>query len=71
MWEYVDQDGVTQQMDYDDAEQEVKIEEAVLTRNKPHYRYNGRTGEITLVDAVESSSTGDLTADLIADSFGL
>ena len=55
----------------DDAEQEVKIEEAVLTRNKPHYRYNGRTGEITLVHAEESSTTGDLTADLIADSFGL
>ena len=69
---YVDQDGVTQQMDYvDDAEQEVNVEEAVCTRTKPHYRYNGRTGEITLVDAVESSTTGDLTADLIADSFGL
>ncbi len=69
---YVDQDGVTQVIDYDDdAEEEVKIEEAVLTRNKPHYRYNGVTGEITLVDAVQSSNTGDVDVDIIAEAFGL
>ena len=64
VWEYVDQDGVTQQMHYeqDDVDD---------IRTKPHYRYNGRTGEITLVDAEQSSITGDLTADMIAESFGL
>ena len=62
--EYVDQDGVTQQMHYEqDCVHDI--------RTKPHYKYNGRTGEITLVDAVESSITGDPTADLIAESFGL
>ncbi len=72
VWEYVDQDGVTQQMNYDDdAEEEVKIEEAVLTRNKPHYRYNGRTGEITLVDADDDRKSGDVEVDIIAEAFGL
>ena len=66
--EFVDGDGVTQAIVY--AEEEIP-EDTVCTRTKPHYRYNGRTGEITLVDAVQSSTTGDSTADLIADSFGL
>ena len=66
--EFVDRDGVTQAIVYADEE---LAEDTVCTRTKPHYRYNGATGEITLVDAVESSTTGDLTADLIADSFGL
>ena len=69
---YVDQDGVTQVMDYDDdAEKQVEIEEAVLTRNKPHYRYNGKTGEITLVDADDDRITGDADVDIIAEAFGL
>ena len=69
--EFVDGDGVTQAIVYEmDAEEDI-TQDTVCTRNKPHYRYNGRTGEITLVDAVESSTTGDLTADLIAESFGL
>ena len=66
--EFVDGDGVTQAIVY--AEEDI-TQDTVCTRTKPHYRYNGKTGEITLVDAVESSTTGDLTADLIADSFGL
>ena len=69
---YVDQDGVTQVMDYDDdAEKQVEIEEAVLTRNKPHYRYNGKTGEITLVEADDDRTTGDVETDIIAEAFGL
>ena len=69
---YVDQDGVTQVMDYDDdAEKQVEIEEAVLTRNKPHYRYNGKTGEITLVDADDDRKSGDVDVDIIAEAFGL
>ena len=69
--EFVDVDGVTQAIVYEmDAEEDI-TQDTVCTRTKPHYRYNGATGEITLVDAVESSTTGDLTADLIAESFGL
>ena len=69
---YVDQDGVTQVMDYDDdAEKQVEIGEAVLTRHKPHYRYNGKTGEITLVEADDDRTTGDVETDIIAEAFGL
>ena len=69
---YVDQDGVTQVIDYDDdAVKQVEIEEAVLTRNKPHYRYNGKTGEITLVEADDDGKSGNADVDIIAEAFGL
>ena len=72
VWEYVDQDGVTQVIDYvDDAEEEVIEQCTAAPRTKPHYRYNGVTGEITLVDAVQSSNTGDVGVDIIAEAFGL
>ena len=72
VWEYVDQDGVTQVIDYvDDAEEEVIEQCTAASRHKPHYRYNSVTGEITQVDAVQSSNTGDVDVDIIAEAFGL
>ena len=70
--EYVDRDGVTQVIDYDDHVEEEVIEQCTAApRTKPHYRYNGATGEITQVDAVQSSTTGDADVDIIAEAFGL
>jgi len=72
VWEYVDQDGVTQVIDYvDDAEEEVIEQCTAAPRHKPHYRYNGATGEITLVDQDDDRTTGDVEADIIAEAFGL
>ena len=72
VWEYVDQDGVTQVIDYvDDAEEEVIEQCTAASRHKPHYRYNGKTGEITLVDQDDDRTTGDVEADIIAEAFGL
>ena len=72
LYEYTDADGVTHDIVYEEDDiTDVPDQETCTVKTKPHYRYNGKTGEITLVDAVESSTTGDLTADLIADSFGL
>ena len=62
--EYVDRDGVTCIIEYVEGTEDAP-------RTKPHYRYNGRTGEITQVDAVQSSTTGDADVDMIAESFGL
>ena len=69
---YVDQDGVTQVMDYDDGAEETVIEQCtVAPRNKPHYRYNGKTGEITLVEADDDGKSGNADVDIIAEAFGL
>ena len=69
---YVDQDGVTQVMDYDDDAEETVIEQCtVAPRNKPHYGYNGKTGEITLVEADDDGKSGNANVDIIAEAFGL
>ena len=70
--EYVDRDGVTQMIDYDDDVEEEVIEQCTAApRNKPHYKYNGKTGEITLVDQDDYRTTCDVEADIIAEAFGL
>ena len=66
--EFVDRDGVTHEIVYDDEE---IVEEVVLTGTKPHYRYNGKTGEITLVESQEPSAHKDDDWHMIAESFGL
>ena len=48
-----------------------EAEEVVITSTKPHYRYNGKTGEITLVESQEPSAHQDDDWHMIAESFGL
>ena len=57
----------TTEADYD----EVHYDFSEHTAHKPHYKYNGATGEITLVNAEQSTTQTDCTADLIAESYGL
>ena len=57
----------TTEADYD----EVHYDFSEHTAHKPHYKYNGATGEITLVNAEQSTAQTDCTADLIAESYGL
>tara|TARA_A100001015_G_scaffold205216_1_gene229440 strand:- start:61 stop:267 length:207 start_codon:yes stop_codon:yes gene_type:complete len=68
----MDAEGVTHDIVYEqDDHTDEPHQQACAVNTKPHYRYNGRTGEITMVDADQSSITGDPTAHLIAESFGL
>ena len=69
--EFVDRDGVTHEIQYDDEEIVEEAEEVVITGTKPHYRYNGKTGEITLVESQEPSAHQDDDWHMIAESFGL
>ena len=50
---------------------EVHYDFSEHTAHKPHYKYNGATGEITLVNAEQSTTQTDCTADLVAESYGL
>ena len=56
--------------DYDEVHYDFS-EDTAHSTGKPHYKYNGKTGEITLVDAVQSSTHTDSEADIIAEAFGL
>ena len=60
----------TTEADYDEVHYDFS-EHTAHSTHKPHYKYNGATGEITLVNAEQSTAQTDCTADLIAESYGL
>ena len=71
-YESYDEHGTAHAIVYaEDDTEPVIAQDTVKPRTKPHYRYNGKTGEITLVDADDDRTTGDVEVDIIAEAFGL